>query len=357
MSAAPDPVTTARALAGQLLRPAAERVDQDRVDPATLKAIGQAGLLGLAGPCGHGGAGAPAAVVREVNEVLAGADLATWFVTTQHAMPLAVLAASGNTALQDRWLGPLCTGGALAGVAVAHLRRPGPPAVTATPTPGGWRFDGHVGWMTSWGLCDVMLLGGLSGDGRVVFVLVPAVEGDGLRVSAPMHLAAMQATSTVTFDLDGFEVPAAEVAQVVDVRHWKEVDAAKTANVSAAVLGLQGEVVRRLTDVAVARGDHTAAALADRLRAEADEVRTAAYALIDHVPADEQVQDRLDLRAHALELTLRSAAALVTVTGGSAMDVASPAQRHLREAAFLLVQAQTGPVREATLLRWTEQTA
>lgn len=352
----PDPVVTARALADELLRPAAERVDRDGVDPAALKAIGEAGLLGLTGPPAYGGSAAPPAVVREVTEVLAGADLSTWFVTTQHAMPLGVLAAAPDGPLKEQWLRPLCTGGALAGVAVAHLRRPGPPAVTATPVEGGWRLDGHVGWMTSWGLCDVFLLGGLSDDGQVVLGLVPAVEGDGLSASPRLELAAMAGTSTVTLDLDGYVVPAAAVASVSDVGPWLAADAAKTANASPAIFGLQAEVVRRLADTAARRGDRTAADLAHRLRAEADELRTAAYALIDHVPAAEQVEDRLALRAHALELTLRSAAALVTATGGSAMATGAPAQRHLREAAFLLVQAQTGPVREATLQRLGEQT-
>ena len=81
-----------------------------------------------------------------------------------------------------------------------------------------------------------------------------------------------------------------------------------------------------------------------------------AYALIDHVPADEQIDDRLALRAEALELLVRSATALVTATGGSAMAIGAAPQRRLREAGFMLVQAQTGPVREATLQRLLERT-
>jgi hypothetical protein len=41
----------------------------------------------------------------------------------------------------------------------------------------------------------------------------------------------------------------------------------------------------------------------------------------------------------------------VTATGGSAISASSPAQRLAREALFHLVQAQTGPVREAVLQR------
>ncbi len=352
-----SPVELARRCAEQLLLPSAERVDVEGVPRSHLDALGAAGLLGLTGPPAYGGAGAGAPVVREVTEALAGACAATWFVTTQHAMPLAVLGGSGNKALQDRWLRAMCTGGALAGVAVAHVRRPGEPAVRAVRVAGGWRFDGHVGWMTSWGLCDVLLLGGLSPDGELVFVLVPAVEGAGLTASAPMRLAAMQATSTVTLDLSAFEVPDGSVASVEPAGAWLEQDRVKTANVSAAVFGIQADVVRRLAATAERRGDGTATELAERLSAEACMLRQAAYGLVDDVPAYEQVQERLRLRAAALALLVRSATALVTATGGSAMGLDNAAQRHLREAAFMLVQAQTGPVREATLRGLLEQGA
>ena len=357
MTTTTSPVLLAERLADDLLRPAAGRVDVEGVPRSHLDALGQAGLLGLAGPPAYGGGGASPAVVREVVEVLAGADLATWFVMTQHAMPLSVLAASDNEALKERWLRGMCTGEVLAGVAVAHLRRPGPAAVRATRVDGGWQLDGHVGWMTSWGLCDLVLLCGLSDAGKVVMALVPAREGGGLTAGEPMRLAAMQATSTITFDLSAYVVADADVAAVKDVEQWMTADRAKTADTSPSLFGLQAEVVRALAAVAERRGDRTAARLAAELADEATGLRSQAYALIDHVPPLEQVEDRLALRAHALELGLRSASALVVATGGSAMELAAPAQRHLREAAFLLVQAQTGPVREATLERLREQTA
>ena len=352
----PSPVLAARQLAEDLLRPQAERVDTGRVPRSHLDALAAAGLFGLTGPPAYGGGGAARPVAREVTELLAGADAATWFVLTQHAMPLAMLIASTNEPLRERLLRPLCTS-TLAGVAVANLRSPGRPAVTATRIDGGWRFDGQVGWMTSWGICDVVLLAGLSSDGQAVFALVPAVDAAGLTASPPMLLAAMQATSTVTLALDGLAVRAADIVAIEPVAAWLEVDRVKTANITPAVFGLLSDTVRRLTETASARGDTTAAELAERLRDEGDALRVQAYALIDHVPAAEQVEDRLAIRAEALELLVRSATALVTATGGSAMAVGSAPQRRLREAAFMLVQAQTGPVREATLQRLLERTA
>ena len=343
------PVELARSLADDLIRPAAEQVDRTVVPRSHLDAWGRAGLLGLAGPPAYGGAGAPAPVVREVTEVLAGACGATWFVATQHAMPLATVAASKNEALKERLLRGMCTGQVLSGVAVAQLRRPGPPAVTATRAEGGWRIDGHVGWMTSWGICDVFLLGAVSPGGDVVLAMVPAREGEGLRASAPMQLAAMQSTVTVTLDLDGYLVPDDDVAAVVPVADWLAVDAAKTANPSPHTFGLQREMVRRLADTASRRDDGTAAALAQQLGREGERLRRVAYTLIDDVPAMEQVEDRLSVRAASLELVVRTATALVAATGGSAMAADAAPQRLMREAVFHLVQAQTGPVREATL--------
>ncbi|MGB8652145.1 MAG: hypothetical protein WCD35_15955 [Mycobacteriales bacterium] len=293
-----------------------------------LDALGRAGLLGLTGPR-----------AREVVEVLAAACATTWFVMTQHATPLAVLRASANEALRGRRLAAMVDGSVLSGVAIAHLRRPGPPVVTATRVDGGWRFDGHVGWMTGWGLCDVFLLCGTTADrSQVVLALVPARVQEGLRASAPLPLLAMQATGTVTLDLSGFEVADEDVAAVEPFETWAARDRDKAADVSAAVFGVQAECVRLQPDER----------LADALRAEADRLRAKAYDLFED---SSRYDERLALRADALELCLRSATALVIATGGSAMAMEHPAQRLLRTAAFLQVQAQTAPLRALVLDR------
>ena len=350
----PRPVAAARTLADDLLRPQAEQVDQGTVARSSLAALGAAGLLGVTAPAEVGGGGEPAAVGREVAELLAGACGATWFVWTQHALPLASLLRSPNDGLRDRRLRPLAAGSLLSGVAVAHVRRPGPPAVLASRTDGGWRFDGHVGWMTSWGLCDVFLLAAVTDDGRMVLALLDAAEQPGLTAGEPMRLAAMTATRTVTLDLAGLVVPDADIVDVADAQAWLAGDALKTANPSPHTFGLQREVVRRLADTADRRGDAVAAGLAGALGAEGERLRTEAYALIDDVPPDEGLEDRLRVRAASLELVVRSATALVTATGGSAMALDAAPQRLAREALFHLVQAQTGPVRAATLRRIEE---
>lgn len=350
-------VATTRTLAAELLAPAAEEVDRTGVPLTHVKALATAGVVGAQAPAEHGGGGLTGDAARSVTEVLSGADGATWFVLTQHHLPVAMLAASNNPAVRRRWLEPLSRGEALAGVAVSHLRRPGPPAVTARPDGDGWVVDGFVGWMTSWGLCDTVLLGAeVAGEApgleRLVFALVDAHDQPGLSSTGPMALAAMQATSTTQLRLDGLRLPAETVVDVVAKETFLAVDRAKTANVTPAVPGLLRAVLHRLADVGAGRGEPVAVDLARHLAERGGAVRQAAYRLIDEVPAGERVDERLALRVELLELTDRAASALVVAGSGMSMSLSNPAQRWAREALFHLVQAQTAPVRRATLERF-----
>lgn len=79
------------------------------------------------------------------------------------------------------------------------------------------------------------------------------------------------------------------------------------------------------------------------------DVRARAYRLLDEVPDDEALDERLELRVRAMQLALDVTAAEVAASAGAAMTAGSPAQRHAREALFLSVQAQTADVRGATV--------
>ncbi len=146
-----------------------------------------------------------------------------------------------------------------------------------------------------------------------------------------------------------------EVGSAAD---WLAADALRTANATAQRLRSAARVraaARR--DGASARDDGTAAALAHALGQEGVRLRRVAETLLDDVAPDELVDDRLAVRASALELALRSATALVAATGGAAMSLDAAPQRLAREAVFLLVQAQTPPLRQALLQLWRDSGA
>ncbi|KJY46124.1 hypothetical protein VR46_10870 [Streptomyces sp. NRRL S-444] len=72
---------------------------------------------------------------------------------------------------------------------------------------------------------------------------------------------------------------------------------------------------------------------------------TSFCALRDELPPQERVEDRLALRAAALELGVRAATACVAATGGRAISYGNTAGRLAREAQFHLIQAQTSRLR------------
>jgi hypothetical protein len=100
-----------------------------------------------------------------------------------------------------------------------------------------------------------------------------------------------------------------------------------------------------------ASGEELAAALGDRLV----DVRRRAYQLMDDSAPGDHLDERVQLRADALDLTHRATVALVTAEAGRAMLLQSPAQRWAREALFHLVQAQTAALREQLLGSWRRE--
>lgn len=172
----PGVLAAVRVLVERVLGPAAADCDAGEVPAAHVRALAAAGVFGLSGP------GVPAAVERAVQEVLAGACAATWFVQVQHtgtAIRVQRAVAGGRSTLtvgQRVWpaadlAASLLAGSVVGGTALADMRREDRP-VRAERVPGGWRVTGRVAWYTGWGLNDVMMLGAVADDGSVVMGLV-----------------------------------------------------------------------------------------------------------------------------------------------------------------------------------------
>lgn len=351
-------VAAATRVAAEVLAPAAQRVDGLPLLPRShLDVLAEAGLMGLYGPTADGGQGAPAPVVRRCQQVVAGACGATFFTWVQHHSPLRLLAGAPDGEARRRWLRPLCTGEARAGVAFAYLRRPGPPAVRARPAGGGaWILEGAAPWVTGWGLVDVIFAVAGGDDGRKLLCLVP-VEAPGLSPEL-LELMVFQSTGTVRL---GFDRVAVLTDQVVDVwpgERWQQADRVATAKPIAAPFGIAETCIRGLQGTDRPGGSlarEAAAALADELARccrRADE-------LVDRPPPEDEpeliswLEALTTVRDWSIGLANRAAQAWVVAVGGQAMSRSHPAQRLVREAAFYLIQAQTGELRRAELARLT----
>ncbi len=187
-------------------------------------------------------------------------------------------------------------------------------------------LDGVSPFLSGWGLVDVVHTAARTADGEIVWSIVDAVEGDSLRVDR-LPLVALNATVTVRATFDGLRVTADRVTG----RH-------------PAGGGTPPEVLRL----------HAALALG---------VAARSCRLLGPTPLDDELAacraelDRLDPatiateRAHAGELALRAAAALMTTTGSRSLLLSDHAQRLAREALFVLVYALRPGSREALLVR------
>ena len=313
---APDPavaghpaVRAVHRIARDVLAPHAPAADDPArgVDPVHLALLAEAGQLAVTVPAEEGGLGGDARVGIEAVELLSGACGATWFVVTQHQMPQAVargtlgLAGAPGPAVERHRSG-LSSGRTRAGIAVAHLRRPGPPAVRAEPDGAGWRLTGTSDWCTGWGLIDLVMIAGTTPDDRVVLALVPARDAPGLRAGAPLRLSVMGGTRTVPLAMDGFAVRPDDVLAVVDGPAWRAADDARTANAMPAAVGLLRRVVVALAALGEERGRPEAVHTALHLGSHGAALRARAYGLLLDVPPGERTAERTALRGELAAL-------------------------------------------------------
>ena len=341
VGSASTPLPQVEALIDEVLVPGAELVDQHGVQRVALDHLAAAGLLGT-----------PLATQaqRELSELIARADASTWFCWSQHQAPMLILrdfADPQSVAPHAALLDDLASGEQLAGVAFAHVRRPGTPNPSATRVEGGWLINGTLDWVTSWDIADVVLVMVATDSSYLCFFLtggeVPSSR-PGVDVGEPLHLLAMGGTHTRPVRFDNCFVSDEEVMPILDVAAWRKADDLKTANANPAMFGIARGAISELDDLATSRGDARVRALATKLAEECTDIRARAYAAMDE-GLDTQL--RLQIRAEALDHLMRACLAIVTARAGASMMTGIATERRIREALFMQVQAQTAATRAA----------
>lgn len=313
----------ARRVAEELLFPTAMATDRlDAVPVGNLDALAEAGLYGLSGPVGPDGTEVDFAVYAKVQEILAGACLATAFIWAQHhGLVRAVV--EGPKGLRDEWLAPLCQGERRAGVALGGLL-PGPPKLRAVPDGNGWRLDGISPWVTGWTRLDVLLTAARGPDDTVVWLMVDAVDQPGLTAER-QRLVAVDASVTVELRFAGMGVPRERLLKVTPYEEGLYSQERVLRTVGFLSIGLADRCCRLLGP----------SPLDDEVTAARQRLLTTAA---DGIPA---------ARAAATELAARAAMTLVAASGSSAILSDRYPQRLAREAMFLLVFGSRPPIKAA----------
>lgn len=347
---------------GQLL-PGASRADQcGRLVPQNFEALASLGLFAMAVPESSGGLGLSPPVMRRVLRMISSGCGTTAFAFAQHHGTASAVASTTNTVLRERWLPALCRD-TLAGIAFAHLRRPGPPVLQAEASGGkGWVLRGQAPWVTSWGTAEVVAVAAATTDGRIVWSLIDARESEHVTVAERFELAAMNSTQTVALRFDGLAISAADVLDIVDLDDWAQRDRLLAVRPSPLCLGVGDRALRELERAAPAEAEDLApfwsarsARAEEQCRRVDEAVRTlgpgeGADGRPDGVRSlDGLISEVADARADTVTSTLRLCTALASASGGAALELDHAAQRLHREAMFYVVQAQSGDGKTAML--------
>jgi alkylation response protein AidB-like acyl-CoA dehydrogenase len=326
-----------------VVRPRAQEIDRD---PGVLgDVLNEMGSRGA-----FGGPELDEPSFRQFQEESARASGAFAFCQTQHQSAVSMLARSENEELKAEYLPQMASGAKRVGIGFSQLRRPGPPIMRAEPQGDGFVLSGSVPWVTGWSFYPEFLVGATLPDGRALFAVVPLVEQEGLRVSPPMKLAAMETAMTVSVEFADFQVNSQQVAFIREAG-W-------IANSDMINIALQGHfaIGCALAGIDVLEAAYTRrkeAFLDDALASLRAEVQAcqAETAHAQKLAGEETTDDRLRVRAWAVDLAFRCSQAAVVCSSGGANSVAHPAQRIYREALVYSVSAQTSAIMAATLSR------
>jgi alkylation response protein AidB-like acyl-CoA dehydrogenase len=338
----------------QEVGPKAQQIDRDtEVLRWALGGLCDRGLMALKRPVQYGGPAIPEEAFRHFQETCARYSGTLSFLQTQHQSAVSMLARSENEALKQEYLPKMAHGEKLVGIGFSQLRRGGPPLMRAEPRDdGSYLLNGHVPWVTGFDFYPEFLIGATLPDGRALFAVLPLKSaGSQIDVSEPMTLAAMEPANTVTVDVTAYPVEASQVVFIKEagwIRNNDQINIALQGHFALGCAQAGLDILRSAADKKkLAFLDQTHHALASELAACREETKRAQGASAP----EEATEDRLKVRAWAIDLAVRCAHTAVAASSGAANSIEHPAQRVYREALVYTVSAQTTEIMEATVAR------
>ncbi|GLW29254.1 acyl-CoA dehydrogenase family protein [Actinoplanes regularis] len=344
-----DLVQKVRDYAERELRPAALRTDREGVTARRIAELRDLGLLNHRSPTEYGGLAVDSATDRQIHEIIAGGCLNTWLVWAQHAVlagRLAGLAGSGRPlpGLGRRVL----SGEALLGAGVSDVRSFPRRYIEAIRTDDGWIFDGTISWVSGWGLHTALAVSAVEKDTETV-VTALVEPGAGLRVGAPLDLAAVTGSRTERVILDRIPIPDRHVISRQSLEQTRFDDLATASDARAHHFGLAATVLRELAETP----DPLVQAVATTWEPRVARLRETAYALADEAAAAgggrHRLEERLATKTASGEALATLTRALVVARAGRGLAGDDTAQLHARSALFVLVQGQSPDVRRTQL--------
>ena len=333
------------------IAPQANLLDRDsQLLAGALRQMGDNSWLALKAPLELSGMGWSEGEYRRLQITLARTSGALTFLQTQHQSAVSKLAQSENTLLHHEFFPAVATGQSLVGVGFSHLRRRGTPAVRARETETGYVLSGEVPWITGYGIFDWFILGATLADGRELYGLLPFKQtqsAEQLWFSEPMELLAVSATNTVSARIEKWHLDRDRLVSInppgsIHLSSQKNILNHGFYAIGCAYAGL--DILQNKFRSKQLEFMHAAWS---KLTRQVREVESQAIAAISSNEAT--YQDRLRLRAKAIDLAQRCSQAAVVASGGGANYVRGNVGRVYREALLFAVSGQTTDVMAASL--------
>lgn len=291
----------------------------------------------------------PVAVAATIIEAVATESLAVAFGAWAQRMTAAYLRHSADRSeAAGRIYRSVADGGrpGVTGMAAAQRQAVGlgEVPITATPVAGGYRVDGPIAWASNVYADSAIVLAANTTDGRSL-VLTFGASAPGVEIRTAPDLLALNATASTMIGLDGVFVPHEQVLGedlpdfLSGVRpQFLILQAAFCSGVAArSITGAEG----RLRGLGAFSADEHSALAARHEHMHSELHRLAAS------PAEATLADLLLLRLDGAEIAPAATRLEAVLCGGMGYAKGAPANRRMREAAFLPVQSPS-----QSQLRW-----
>ena len=204
-----------RDFAQREIAPIAAELDREpRFPRATLRKMGEMGLLGILTPEAYGGLGLGYVAYAVLLEEIAAADAAhATIASVTNGMPQSLILAHGSEDQRRRWLPRLAAGEAIGAFCLTEPHAGSDAAALRTQArrvDGGYRLDGSKAWITSGGEADLYLVLAKTdpdAGARGITAFVLERETEGLSFGAPERKLGQHAATTTSVRFDAAFVP------------------------------------------------------------------------------------------------------------------------------------------------------
>ncbi|AFZ48687.1 hypothetical protein Cyast_2745 [Cyanobacterium stanieri PCC 7202] len=304
--------------------------------------------LSLKLPVEWGGLGVSDEIFFTSKMVMAKYSGALAFLQAQHQTAVGMLSKSDNEVMQQKYLPDIAKGLSFCGVAFSHLRRWQNPPLRAFVDGEGYRLTGDIFWITGFHVFEHFVVGAVLEDGRELYAIAPFAnlnkDGGKIIINKSMKLGAMEATNTVSATMERWYIHPHNIIKINPPQTIVIDSEKKVLNNSAFNLGCVEGSLSLIKENAGKLQLQSVFYNYEKLVTEFENLKE--NILVEVKKPSKTIQQKLILRAKAINLAFRCTQGAIITSKGSANLHNNTAQRLYKEALVYSISGQTIPILE-----------